>query len=224
MCTVSSRIISAAYNFDRKVAIAGRSMVNVVGVAQELGYLDIPDGTLVELDEINNYPKEQIVLLTTGSQGEPMSALTRMAMSDHRRVQIEPGDTVIISANPIPGNEKLVARVVDMLSKLGAEVIHGRDANVHVSGHACREELMMLLNLVKPQYFMPVHGEYRMLLKHAQLAEQVGMPKENIFVAENGNVLELNKDFGRLNGKVASGRVLIDGGRGDIGQYRFARP
>lgn len=212
------QVISAAYNYDRKVAIAGRSMVNVVGVAQELGYLDIPDGTLVELDEINNYPKEQIVLLTTGSQGEPMSALTRMAMSDHRRVQIEPGDTVIISANPIPGNEKLVARVVDMLSKLGAEVIHGRDANVHVSGHACREELMMLLNLVKPQYFMPVHGEYRMLLKHAQLAEQVGMPKENIFVAENGNVLELNKDYGRLNGKVASGRVLIDGlGVGDIG-------
>ncbi len=212
------QVISAAYTYNRKVAIAGRSMVNVVGVAQELGYLDIPEGILVELDEINNYPKEQIVLLTTGSQGEPMSALTRMAMSDHRRVQIEPGDTVIISANPIPGNEKLVARVVDMLSKLGAEVIHGRDANVHVSGHACREELMMLLNLVKPQYFMPVHGEYRMLLKHAQLAEQVGMPKENIFVGENGNILELNKDFGRLNGRVTSGRVLIDGlGVGDIG-------
>lgn len=212
------QVIDAAFAFGRKVAIAGRSMVNVVNVAQELGYLLVPENTIVELDEINNYPRDQIILLTTGSQGEPMSALTRMAMSDHRRVQIEPGDTVIISANPIPGNEKLVAKVVDQLSKLGAEVVHGREANVHVSGHACREELMMLLNLVKPKYFMPVHGEYRMLLKHAKLAEQVGMNKENIFVAENGQILELDKNHGAFCGKVTAGRVLIDGlGVGDVG-------
>ena len=212
------QVITSAYNYGRKVAIAGRSMVNVIGVAQDLGYLIIPEGTLVELDEINNYPRNQIVLLTTGSQGEPMSALTRMAMSDHRRVQIEQGDTVILSANPIPGNEKLVAKVVDMLFKLGAEVVHESSAGVHVSGHAYKEELKLLINLVKPKYFMPVHGEYRMLLKHAQLAQQVGMSDENIFVAENGNVLEFDHDKGCISGKVNSGRVLIDGlGIGDVG-------
>lgn len=212
------QVITSASNYGRKVAIAGRSMVNVVGVAQELGYLIIPEGTLVELDEINNYPRDKIILLTTGSQGEPMSALTRMAMSDHRRVKIEHGDTVILSANPIPGNEKLVAKVVDMLFKLGAEVIHEASAGVHVSGHAYKEELKLLINLVKPKYFMPAHGEYRMLLKHAQLAQEVGIPEERIFVAENGNVLEFDHDKGGISGKVNSGRVLIDGlGVGDVG-------
>lgn len=212
------QVVTSAYNHGRKIAIAGRSMVNVVGVAQDLGYLTIPEGILVELDEINNYPRSQIILLTTGSQGEPMSALTRIAMSDHRRVQIEPGDTVILSANPIPGNEKLVAKVVDMLFKLGAEVVHESGAGVHVSGHACKEELKLLINLVRPKYFMPVHGEYRMLLKHAQLAKQVGIPEENVFVAENGNVLEFNNERGGIAGKVPSGRVLIDGlGVGDVG-------
>lgn len=212
------QVINAACNYGRKVAIAGRSMVNIANVAQEMGYLDVPSGTIIELDELSQYPRNEVVLLTTGSQGEPMSALTRMAMSDHRQVKIEAGDTVILSASPIPGNEKLVSRVIDMLYRLGARVIAGSNNGVHTSGHACREELKMMLNLVKPKYFIPAHGEYRMLVKHKQLAMEVGIPEENIFIAENGSVIEVNEYQGTITGKVPAGRVLIDGlGVGDVG-------
>ncbi|MFZ7102567.1 MAG: ribonuclease J [Peptococcaceae bacterium] len=212
------QVIDSSYRYERKVAIAGRSMVNVVNIASDLGYLIIPENTIIELDEINNYPRNKVVLLTTGSQGEPMSALTRMAMSDHRRVAIEHGDTVIISATPIPGNEKLVSRIIDQLFKLGAEVIYESVSGIHVSGHASREELKLMLNLVKPKFFVPVHGEYRMLIKHSQLAQEVGIPASNIFVAENGSMLEFSNEKGTMTGRVTSGRVLVDGlGIGDVG-------
>lgn len=212
------QIISFAYKYGRKVAVAGRSMVNVVNVASELGYLHLPKGLLVEIDEIINMPKDRVVIITTGSQGEPMSALTRMAMSDHRRLEIIPGDTVIISATPIPGNEKLVARTVDHLFKQGATVIHEAISGIHVSGHASQEDLKLMLNLVKPKFFIPVHGEYRMLVKHARLAQELGIPESNIFVAENGHILEFTKNKGNYAGKVTAGRVLVDGlGVGDVG-------
>ncbi|MHB1420630.1 MAG: ribonuclease J [Bacillota bacterium] len=210
--------ITTAHKHNRKVAVVGRSMINVVGVATELGYLKIPDDTMVDLEEAINMPKDQVVILTTGSQGEPMSALTRMAMSDHRRVDIVPGDTVIISATPIPGNEKMVARTVDQLFKQGANVIHEAISGVHVSGHGSQEELKLMLNLVRPKFFVPVHGEYRMLVKHAHLAQELGIPKENIFVAENGQILEFSKRKGHVAGRVTAGRVLVDGlGVGDVG-------
>ena len=212
------QVIDAAYNYKRKVAVAGRSLVNTVSVAQELGYLNVPKNLLIELEDINKYPANKVVIITTGSQGEPMSGLSRMAMSDHRKVQIIEGDTIIHSANPIPGNEKLINRVSDLLFKQGADVIQGSEAKVHVSGHAYREDLKLMLNLVQPKYFMPVHGEYSKLLKHALLAEEVGMSPENVFVSENGNVLEVNEDKAAITGKVTSGRVLIDGlGVGDVG-------
>lgn len=210
--------ITAAYKTNRKVAVVGRSMVNVVTIASELGYLDIPEGTLVDVDEIVGLPGNQACILTTGSQGEPMSALTRMAMNDHRRVEIQPGDTVIISASPIPGNEKSVARTIDHLFKLGANVIYESVNGVHVSGHASQEELKLMLNMVRPQYFIPVHGEYRMLIKHAQLAEQLGIARENVFVAENGSIIEFTRHGASIAGKVTAGKVLIDGlGVGDVG-------
>ncbi|MFA5880907.1 MAG: ribonuclease J [Eubacteriales bacterium] len=210
--------MATALKYDRKVAIAGRSMVNVVGIATDLGYMDFPKELFIELDEINRIPANQLAILTTGSQGEPMSALTRMAMSDHRQVDILPGDTVIISATPIPGNEKLVARTIDHLFKQGADVIYESFSGTHVSGHPSQEELKMMLNLVKPKYFVPIHGEYRHLIKHANLAVEVGVPRENVFVAENGNVLEFRKNTARLNGRVTAGRVLVDGlGVGDVG-------
>lgn len=210
--------ITAAYKSNRKVAVVGRSMVNVVTIAAELGYLDIPEGTLVDVDEIITLPGNQACILTTGSQGEPMSALTRMAMNDHRRVEIQPGDTVIISANPIPGNEKSVAKTIDHLFKQGANVIHDSVSGMHVSGHASQEELKLMLNMVRPQYFMPVHGEYRHLIKHAQLAETLGVSRENIFVAENGSIIEFTKQGASIAGKVPAGKVLIDGlGVGDVG-------
>ena len=212
------QVINAAVAYGRKVAITGRSMVNIAEVAQEIGYLNVPEGTLIELEEIDHYPRNQIVLLTTGSQGEPMSALSRMATSDHRQVRIEAGDTVILSASPIPGNEKLVAKVIDQLYRLGAIVVSGSNNGVHVSGHAYREELKMLLNLVRPKYFIPAHGEYRMLVKHKQLAIEVGIPGENVFIAENGSVIDLNQEHGEITGKVTAGRTLIDGlGVGDVG-------
>ncbi len=210
--------INAAYNHNRKVAVVGRSMVNVVNIASDLGYLTVPDNTLIEIEDIADLPDNQVVILTTGSQGEPMSALTRMAMSDHRRVEIHPGDTVIISANPIPGNEKMVARTIDHLFKQGANVIYEAVSGIHVSGHASQEELKLMLNLIRPKYFLPVHGEYRMLIKHGQLAEQLGIPRENTFIADNGSVLEFTKHGGALAGRVTAGRVLVDGlGVGDIG-------
>jgi len=210
--------IEAAYRYDRKVAVVGRSMANVVNIASELGYLHIPKGVLVDLDEVKRLPKNRVVILSTGSQGEPMSALTRMASGDHRQVDIMPGDTVIISATPIPGNEKVVARVIDQLFKHGGQVIYESVSGIHVSGHPSQEELKLMLNLVKPRFFIPVHGEYRMLIKHSQLAQEMGIPADNIFVAENGHVLEFTKRSGRIAGRVNAGRVLVDGlGVGDVG-------
>lgn len=212
------QVINAAYKYNRKVAVLGRSMVNVVSIAQEAGYLNVPENTLIEIDELVNYPRNRVAIITTGSQGEPMSALTRMAMSDHRRVEIVPGDTVIISATPIPGNEKLVGKIINQLYRQGADVIYEPSSGIHVSGHASQEELKMMMNLVKPKFFVPVHGEYRHLIKHAKLAQQMGIPSENIFVTENGQILEFSKDSGSIGGKVTSGRILIDGlGVGDVG-------
>jgi len=210
--------INAACKYNRKVAILGRSMLNVVGIALELGYLDVPEGILIDIDDINNYPSSRIVIVTTGSQGEPMSALTRMAMSDHKKVEISPGDTIIISATPIPGNEKLIFRTIDSLLRQGAEVVYEAAAGIHVSGHASQEELKLMHNLVRPKFFIPVHGEYRHLIKHAKLAQELGMSKDSIFVAENGSVLEFTREKGQITGKVTAGSILVDGlGVGDVG-------
>lgn len=212
------QIIHTAVRHGRKVAISGRSMEQVIAVAHELGYLDIPKGTLVPIEHANRYNNSEIVIITTGSQGEPMSALYRMAFSDHRTIAIDSNDLVVISASPIPGNEKLVSTVVNELEKLGAEVVSDSLAGVHVSGHACQEELKLILGLVKPKFFMPVHGEYRHLLSHKRLAVDTGVPEENVFINENGGVLELSPDFAAINSTVPSGQVLIDGGSvGDVG-------
>ena len=212
------QIVNTAVHYRRKVAVLGRSMVNVVNISLELGYLKAPEGTLVDIDEIDNYAYEKVVIITTGSQGEPMSALSRMSQSDHRKVMVLPGDTVIISATPIPGNEKMITRTVDNLLKLGANVVYGRENGIHVSGHASQEELKLMHNLVRPKFFIPVHGEYHMLVRHAKLAQTLGMPKENIFIADNGQILEFTKDRGSIAGRVPSGRVLVDGlGVGDVG-------
>ncbi len=210
--------IDAAVKFGKKVTISGRSMENVTAIAQEIGYLDIPEGVLIPLNEINNHLPEEMVVITTGSQGEPMAALSRMAKGDHRQIKIDSGDTVIISASPIPGNEKSVYRTIDLLFRLGAKVVYEKGSGTHVSGHASRDELKLLLNLVKPEYFIPVHGEYRMLLKHGELAEELGVEKDKVFIAENGNVIEFTQEKGCISGKVTAGRVLVDGlGVGDIG-------
>ncbi len=212
------QVVDSAVKNKRKVAIIGRSMVNVVNISTEMGYLKVPEGTLIDIDEVKNYNPRQIVICTTGSQGEPMSALTRMANSDHRKVNIMPGDTVIISATPIPGNEKGVSRTVDNLYKLGAEVIYEKEMGIHVSGHASQEEIKLMHNLVRPKFFMPVHGEYRHLVKHKKLAMDLGMPKENIIIAENGSIVDLTAKSISITGKVPAGQVLIDGlGVGDVG-------
>lgn len=212
------QVIDTAVRYKRHVAVLGRSMVNVVNISLKLGYITAPEGTIVDIDEIHNYRMEQMVIITTGSQGEPMSALTRMSMSDHRKVGIVPGDTVIISATPIPGNEKLVSKTIDNLMKLGANVIYGRNQGIHVSGHASREELKLMHNLVRPKFFIPVHGEYHHLVQHARLARELGMPKENIFISENGQILEFTRDKGQVAGKVTAGMVMVDGlGVGDVG-------
>ncbi len=212
------QVINAAVHAGRKVAVSGRSMVNVLGVARELGYMTIPDDTLIDIDEINRYAPEQVCLITTGSQGEPMSALYRMAYSDHKKVEIGPRDTVIISASAIPGNEKTVGRVINELLKSQAEVVYSSGADVHVSGHACREELALILSLVKPKYFLPFHGEYRQQKRHAELAEFVGIDPRNIFILENGSVIEMSAETAKVCEKVPAGRVLVDGlGVGDVG-------
>lgn len=212
------QVIDAAVKYDRKVAVIGRSMINVVSIAREMGYLSAPDGVLIDIDETSNYTADKVVIITTGSQGEPMSALTRMAMNDHKKVDIMPGDTVIISATPIPGNEKLVSRTIDLLYKLGADVIYEKSNGVHVSGHASQEEIKLIHNLVRPKFFIPVHGEFRHLIKHASIAKSLGMPSENIVIAENGSVIELTKNSVGINGKVTAGKVLVDGlGVGDVG-------
>ena len=211
-------IINCAVKYGRKVALSGRSMVNVMGIASELGYLHIPDGVLIDLNLINRYEPGQLVLITTGSQGEPMSALTRMAFSDHRQVAINPNDFIIISARPIPGNEKTVGAVVDELLKQDCTVIYESMYDVHVSGHACQEELKMMQALTKPKYFIPVHGEQKHLRKHAGLAMAMGMPRKNIFIGDIGNVLELSEEHMKQLPDVPAGDVLVDGlGVGDVG-------
>ncbi len=212
------QVMDAACLHDRRVAVIGRSMVNVAGISRELGYLKVPDKNLIEVDQIGNYPENKLVLLTTGSQGEPMSALTRISISEHRKVEIIPGDTVIIAASPIPGNEKLVSRTIDNLFKRGANVYYESVSGIHVSGHASQEELKLMLNLTKPKYLIPVHGEYRHMIHHAKLAEKVGIPTKNIMVTENGSILEFSAKSGKKIGKVTVGKVLVDGlGVGDVG-------
>ncbi len=213
------QVIDAAESTGRKLTVIGRSMVNVVSIAEELGYLQVPKGMLIEPEEVNYLPANQVVILSTGSQGEPMSALSRMARATHKKAEVLPGDTVIIAATPIPGNEKYVGRIVDDLYRLGANVIYGGSSTgVHVSGHGSQEELKLMLNLMRPQYFIPVHGEYRMLRHHGKLAEQVGIESENIFIVDIGDVVEIENGVARKAGKVPTGNVLIDGlGVGDVG-------
>ncbi len=209
------QIINSAYKFGRKVVVEGRSMVNIISTATELGYLQIPENTLIDIEQLKNYPDEQTVLITTGSQGESMAALSRMAASLHKKITIKPGDTIIFSSNPIPGNEKAVSNVINELFMKGAEVIF-QDA--HVSGHACREEIKLIYSLVKPKYAIPVHGEYRHLRAHATIAEELGFHKDNIFVLSSGNVLELDDNGAEITGQVPVGTVLVDGlGVGDVG-------
>ncbi len=212
------QIINSAVKHSRKVLILGRSMVNAVKTASELGYLDIPSGLVIDASELKNYDDRQLVIVTTGSQGEPMAALSRMAASDHRQVDVKPGDKIIISASPIPGNEKMISRVINDLMKQGAEVIYEGLTDVHVSGHAKQEEIKLLHALVKPQYLMPIHGEYRHLMHHRELAMSLGMSKENIFVMDIGEVLELTDKGAAKYGTVPSGQVFVDGlGIGDVG-------
>jgi len=212
------QVIDAAAKYQRRVFIVGRSMSDTVRMALELGYLNAPAGILARLDELKGMPRNKVVFITTGSQGEPTSALVRMANRDHRQVHILRGDTVVISATPIPGNESLVNRTIDNLFKQGAQVLYGKVAQVHVHGHGSQEELKLLLNLVKPKFFMPIHGEYRHLSMHAKLAQSIGIPRENTFVLEDGDVLELNPQTAKLTGKIASGNVYVDGlSVGDVG-------
>ena len=212
------QIVNCAVRYNRKIAVCGRSMINMINTARELDYIKVPDNVFIDIDMIKNYTDDQLVIITTGSQGETMSALTRMAAGEHRKVQITPNDLIIISANPIPGNEKLVSKVIDDLMQIGAEVIYSSLEDVHVSGHACQEEQRLMLALVKPKYFLPVHGEYRQLKAHAETAEEMGIDKDNIFMLTNGRVLEMNPNEAKFTTSVQSGRVLVDGlGVGDVG-------
>ena len=212
------QVIDAAARHGRKVAVTGRSMLNIVGAAVELGYMNVPKGVLIDISEIKKYNPEQLTIVTTGSQGEPMSALYRMAFGEHREVQLTMNDVVIISSSAIPGNEKLVGRIINELCKCGVEVIHDAAVEVHVSGHACQEELKLMQALIRPKYFMPVHGEYKHLTANRDLALSMGMAPQNIFISDIGNVLEIDKNGAKINGTVNSGRVLVDGyGVGDVG-------
>ena len=212
------QIVNSAVKYGRKIAVCGRSMINMISTAVELGYIDCPENLFIDIDMIGSYTDDQLVIITTGSQGEPMSALTRMAAGDHRKVKITPNDLIIISATPIPGNEKYVSKVIDDLMQLGAEVVYSALADVHVSGHACQEEQKLILALAKPKYFIPVHGEYRQLRAHQETAELMGIDKDNIFMLTNGRVLEMDSEEAKFNGSVPSGRVLVDGlGVGDVG-------
>ncbi len=212
------QVINAAERTGRKVAVVGRSMVNNITVAKDLGYLQVAPSTLIDPDDLSRYDAKEVALLTTGSQGEPMSALTRMARATHRKVEIYPGDTVIIASSPIPGNEKSISRTIDLLFRIGAHVIYQSVSGVHVSGHGSQEELKLMLNFIRPKYFVPVHGEFRMQNRHAQLAEATGINPDNIFIMDIGDVLELQGGAARLGGKVQAGAVMIDGlGVGDVG-------
>ena len=212
------QIINASYAHGRRVAILGRSMVNVIGAAAELGYIDLPDGVLIDVSEIKRFRPEELTLITTGSQGEPMSALYRIAFSEHERVKLNTGDVVVLSSSAIPGNEKLVSKIVNALIKNGVKVVSDSAEDVHVSGHACKEEIKLLMALTRPKYFMPIHGEYRHLYANKENAEYMGIPSENIFISEIGRVLEMNRKGARFNGNVPAGQILVDGsGIGDIG-------
>ena len=212
------QIVNSAVNNGRKIAICGRSMINTIETARKFGYIEVPDNSFINIDDIKAYPNEKLTIITTGSQGEPMSALTRMANGDHRKVEITPDDLIIISANPIPGNEKYVSKVVDDLMSIGAEVVYSALQDVHVSGHACQEEQKLMLSLIRPKFFIPVHGEYRQLIAHAETAKELGMAPENIFITNNGRVLELNEHEAKFTTSVTSGKILVDGlGVGDVG-------
>ena len=212
------QIVNSAVANKRKIAVCGRSMINMIETAIELGYIKAPKNVFIDIDMVKNYTDEQLVIITTGSQGETMSALTRMANGEHKKISITPNDLVIISANPIPGNEKYVAKVIDELMKIGAEVVYSALADVHVSGHACQEEQKLMLSLVRPKFFIPVHGEYRQLIAHSETAKSLGIDSENIFLLTNGRVLEMNKDEAKLAGTVPFGKVMVDGlGVGDVG-------
>ena len=212
------QIVNSAIKYNRKIAVCGRSMINMIETATSLGYIQVPEKTFIDIDMIKNYNDDQLVIITTGSQGEAMSALTRMASGEHRKVVITPNDLIIISATPIPGNEKLVSKVIDDLMQIGAEVVYSALEDVHVSGHACQEEQKLILALARPKYFIPVHGEYRQLKAHAETAEEMGIPKENIFMMKNGRIIEMNQNEAKLAGAVPSGKILVDGlGVGDVG-------
>ena len=212
------QIVNSAVKYNRKIAVCGRSMINMIKTARELGYIDCPDNIFIDIDMINSYSDEQLVIITTGSQGEPMSALTRMAAGDHRKVKITPNDLVIISATPIPGNEKFVSKVIDDLMQIGAEVVYSSLEAIHVSGHACQEEQKLIIALAKPKYFIPVHGEYRQLIAHSETAQSMGIDKDNIIMMANGRVLEINDEKAEFTSTVPCGRVLVDGlGVGDVG-------
>ena len=212
------QIVNCAVKYGRKIAVCGRSMINMITTARELGYIECPDNLFIDIDMINNYTDDQLLIITTGSQGETMSALTRMASGTHRKVKITPNDLVIISANPIPGNEKNVSKVIDSLMQIGAEVVYSALEDVHVSGHACQEEQKLILALTKPKYFIPVHGEYRQLIAHAETAKKLGIEPKNIFIMSNGRTLELNENEATLTTSVPNGKVLVDGlGVGDVG-------
>ncbi len=212
------QIADASVKYKRKIAFSGRSMENISTVAMELGYLHIPEGTMINVDDIRNYRNEEITIITTGSQGEPMAGLARIAFSNHRKIQLEPDDLFIISASPIPGNDKLISKVINELYKKGADVIYEALEDIHVSGHACQEELKLIHSLVHPKYFMPVHGEYRHLKHHKDLAKSLGMEDKNIFIMNTGDILQLSEDEARISGRVHTGRVLVDGiGVGDVG-------
>ena len=212
------QIVNSAVKYGRKIAVCGRSMINIIETSVELGYIKCPENIFIDIDMIGSYTDEQLVIITTGSQGEPMSALTRMAAGDHRKVKITPNDLIIISATPIPGNEKYVSKVIDDLMQLGAEVVYSALADIHVSGHACQEDQKLIIALAKPKYFIPVHGEYRQLRAHSETAQSMGIAPENIFMLTNGRVLEMNEYEAKFTSTVQSGRVLVDGlGVGDVG-------
>ena len=212
------QIVNSAVKYNRKIAVCGRSMINMIETARKFGYIKVPDNVFIDIDMIKSYPDEKLVIITTGSQGETMSALTRMASGEHKKVQITPNDLIIISANPIPGNENSVSKVIDDLMKIGAEVVYNALEDIHVSGHACQEEQKLMISLVRPKYFIPVHGEYRQLIAHSETAKKVGVDPENIFIMTNGRILELNEYDAKLTGTVPVGKIMVDGlGVGDVG-------
>lgn len=212
------QIVNASVANGRKIAVCGRSMINMIETARALGYIDVPENVFIDIDMIKNYPDEQLVIITTGSQGETMSALTRMAAGEHKKIVITPNDLIIISANPIPGNEKSVSKVIDDLLQIGADVVYSALADIHVSGHACQEEQKLIFALTKPKYFIPVHGEYRQLMAHSETAKMMGVDPKNIFMSTNGRIIELNENEAKQTGSVPCGKVLVDGyGVGDVG-------